>query len=409
MIVTPGSTSQSVTLQIVDDSGLAVTGLTAATMPTISYERVAEALVGITLSDLAALTSAYSSGGVKEVGSGYYRLDCPDAAFATASRVRIIGEATGKHVLYPVITCAHLSGNLAQWLGTAPLALSGQQVQAVVPATQKVDVETIKTRAVTCASGVTFPASIGTSTYAGGAVASVTAGVTVTTNNDKTGYSLSAAGVQAIWDALTGAMTTVGSIGKKLADWVVGTLTAGERTSIANEVEAQIIDETDSEKVLTAITDKIASVNPSLAGLTLSAIAAQVRTNLAVELARIDTNVGSRYDGSLPGWYVSPPSAATVAAACAAQITTDHGTGSYLRNTEPPTTSQIWTGIITESYAAVGAPTTPAQALYSILANLTEESITDNTLTVYGRDGTTVVETYTLNDATSPTTRHRTS
>lgn len=47
-----------------------------------------------------------------------------------------------------------------------------------------------------------------------GAVGSVTAGVTVTTNNDKTGYGLSAAAVQAVWDALTSALTTVGSIGK---------------------------------------------------------------------------------------------------------------------------------------------------------------------------------------------------
>ena len=36
--------------------------------------------------------------------------------------------------------------------------------------------------------------------------------------------TLSAAGVQAIWDALTTALTTTGSIGKKLADWVVGTI-----------------------------------------------------------------------------------------------------------------------------------------------------------------------------------------
>lgn len=35
---------------------------------------------------------------------------------------------------------------------------------------------------------------------------------------DKTGFSLSAAGVQAIWDALTSALTTAGSIGKRLAD-----------------------------------------------------------------------------------------------------------------------------------------------------------------------------------------------
>lgn len=39
--------------------------------------------------------------------------------------------------------------NLVQWIGTVPLALSSQQVQAVVPTTQKVDLETIKTRAIT--------------------------------------------------------------------------------------------------------------------------------------------------------------------------------------------------------------------------------------------------------------------
>lgn len=64
-----------------------------------------------------------------------------------------------------------------------------------------------------------------------GSVGSVTAAVTVGTNNDKTGYSLSAAGVQAIWDALTSALTTAGSIGKKLADWIIGTLSTGAISS----------------------------------------------------------------------------------------------------------------------------------------------------------------------------------
>ncbi len=91
-----------------------------------------------------------------------------------------------------------------------------------------------------------------------GSVASVVAGVTVATNNDKTGYTAST-----------------------VSDKTGYALTSGERTSIANEVEAQIIDETDSEKVLTAITDKIAAVNPSLGGLTLAAIASSVWANAA--------------------------------------------------------------------------------------------------------------------------------
>lgn len=39
-------------------------------------------------------------------------------------------------------------------------------------------------------------------------------------NIGKTGYALSAAGIQAIWDALTSALTTVGSIGKRIADYL---------------------------------------------------------------------------------------------------------------------------------------------------------------------------------------------
>lgn len=82
-------------------------------------------------------------------------------------------------------------------------------------------------------------------------------------------------------------------------------LTTAEHTAIANEVEAQIINDTDSEKVLQAITDKIAAVNPSLSGLTLAAIASAIRTELATELARIDTNINSRLASA---GYTSPPS-----------------------------------------------------------------------------------------------------
>lgn len=48
----------------------------------------------------------------------------------------------------------------------------------------------------------------------------------LTTNNDKTGYALSSAGVQAIWDAFTSALTTVGSIGKLLVDNVNATISS---------------------------------------------------------------------------------------------------------------------------------------------------------------------------------------
>lgn len=129
-----------------------------------------------------------------------------------------------------------------------------------------VSIVTTLTNAPSDSSGVTTLLSRLTSTRAayldnlsGGAVA-LASGVIVTTNNDKTGYAL----------------------------------TSGERVAIAAAVEYAIVDETDNTHVMQAIIDKIAAANPSLSGLTLSAIAAQIRTELAPELALIDAAISTR-------------------------------------------------------------------------------------------------------------------
>jgi hypothetical protein len=57
-------------------------------------------------------------------------------------------------------------------------------------------------------------------------VARTITGGTIDTNNDKTGYALSAAGIQAIWDALTAALVTVGSIGKLIVDNLNATISS---------------------------------------------------------------------------------------------------------------------------------------------------------------------------------------
>lgn len=97
------------------------------------------------------------------------------------------------------------------------------------------------------------------------------------------------------------------AITSRAAPGAAMTLTSGERTAIANEVETQIIDETDAEKVLLAITNKIAEANPDLSGLTLGAIGAAVRTALTTELARIDVAISTRL---ATAGYTAPPTAA---------------------------------------------------------------------------------------------------
>lgn len=136
------------------------------------------------------------------------------------------------------------------------------------------------------------------STYAGGAVASVTAGVTVTTNNDKTGYGLSAAAVQAVWDALTTALTTAGSIGKRLADYITGDayarigaggagLTALGDTRLANlDAAISSVAGLNAAGVRSAIGLASANLDTQIASLATAA-------NLAVVAGYVDTEVAA--------------------------------------------------------------------------------------------------------------------
>lgn len=77
------------------------------------------------------------------------------------------------------------------------------------------------------------------------------------------------------------------------------------------------------------------------------------------------------------------------------------------------TTFSIWppgydaTAVLTEAYAADGAQMTLAQALYEIAQTLSEFAISGTTVTVKKRDGATTALTFTLDDASNPTSRTR--
>lgn len=72
-------------------------------------------------------------------------------------------------------------------------------------------------------------------------------------------------------------------------------LTSEERTAIAAAIEADLIDDETHQAVMAAILAKLEAGFPDLDTLTLTAIASQVRTELATELARIDATISSRH------------------------------------------------------------------------------------------------------------------
>ena len=79
---------------------------------------------------------------------------------------------------------------------------------------------------------------------------------------------------------------------------------------------------------------------------------------------------------------------------------------------DPPTKAEMdamWTTAATESYASDNAAATPAQLLYMILCTVSEFSVSGTTITGKKLDGSTTAMTWTLDDATSPTSRTRAS
>lgn len=89
--------------------------------------------------------------------------------------------------------------------------------------------------------------------------------------------------------------------------------------------------------------------------------------------------------------------------------------GAAMRGTDgantatPLTFSQIWTTQLTESYASDGIAPTPAQALFITMQNLQSFTFVGTTQTVRRINDSTTAATYTLDDATNPTAKERTT
>lgn len=157
MLVPAGITQRTISVRIVDGSGLPVLGLVAATFPDVFWQ-----LAGpyqeqvITLVDLSTNLSGWVSGGVIEISGGYYRLDLPDAVFSPPSapaEVDIIGYATGMTLL------------------AKPIVISGvvdiQKINGTVPSIDSisgamgVDLMFVDGEAATAAGPVNFNAQVG--------------------------------------------------------------------------------------------------------------------------------------------------------------------------------------------------------------------------------------------------------
>lgn len=115
-------------------------------------------------------------------------------------------------------------------------------------------------------------------------------------NIGKTGYALSAAGVQAIWDALTSALTTATSIGKLLVDNINATISSRSTLTAANVWDALTSGLTTVGSIGKLLVDNInATISSRLASASYTAPldAAGTRTALGLGSANLDTQLST--------------------------------------------------------------------------------------------------------------------
>lgn len=236
-----GSTSQSVNIFIRDSSsttGGGLTGLVFNTASLTAYYTFAGAnatATAITLATLAAVNSAFSSGGFKEIDAtnmpGWYRFDIPNAALATSKGRSVAIHFKGATNMAPTPLEIELTGwdnqdGVRGGMTALPNAAAGASggVPLSVDASGRVDVLKVNGTSQTARDlGASVLLSSGTGTgqisLSSGAVLlqAIQTGVTIPTVTTVTNQLTAAAIATGVWqDTTAGDFTVASSIGKGL-------------------------------------------------------------------------------------------------------------------------------------------------------------------------------------------------
>jgi hypothetical protein len=256
-------TTNAVQLIASTSAAIFITGLhvqlTSTSKPTYVVIRLSTGAADGSIVGEFVVPYAYTAGAAGTQVMGYVKIS-PWIAVAASTRIGAkSADSVGSLNHTVILQCINQSNVVDAALSETILTVTGNVNGSVASVTGAVGSVT---------------GSVGSVT---GAVGSVTAGVTVTTNNDKTGYGLSAAAVQAVWDALTSALTTVGSIGKMLVDRIDAAITS----RLAPTTAGRTLDVTAAGNAgvdWNNIETPNATVN--LSGTTISSVTGQINANV---------------------------------------------------------------------------------------------------------------------------------
>jgi len=234
-------------------------------------------------------------------------------------------------------------------------------------------------------------------TDSGTAYASAVAGSVVKEIADNAGGSaLTEAGIaDAVWDEDATGHQTGGTFGQAIGDPVADTNTiyGAVVTGAAGATVAADIIAVKAETA--AILDDTDDIGVAGAGLTA--------INLPDQTMNVTGNITGNLSGSV-GSVTGAVGSVTGAVGSVAGNVDGNVTGTVAGVT-PSTAAQVaavLTTAITESYRANGAAPTLAQFMSEVIAHLGESAISGTTKTISKFDHVTAAETFTLDDATTP-------
>lgn len=235
MIVTAGATNRFVYFYIQEDAGATnpgepVPALLFSSLDAASYARAGGARVAITLKTLASASAAHDDGGFILVDdtnmAGTYRLDVPDAAFTTGvDQVIVQIDPGAARVCAPVlvdITDMDLRDAVRGGMTALPNAAANAPGGLAISDAGGLDLDTklANTNEVTAArmGALTDWIDGGRLDVLLDAIPTTAMRGTDGALTDKAGFSLSTAGILAVWHQALSAVVTAGSVGKLLKD-----------------------------------------------------------------------------------------------------------------------------------------------------------------------------------------------
>ena len=403
--IVSGSTSQSINVDLyVLSTGAAQTGLVYNSTSLTAYYSFTGAnatSTAISLATLAAVTSAYSSGGFKELDAtnmpGLYRLDLPTGALAASKGREVVISITG----YSGMATRHIKIELTGW-DNQNATNGGISALPATSCTSNASLLTSGTN--TDQLSVTSGRALANTTYWNGTAVSSPATAGIPDINVKNMNNVAATSITTI-NANQGTTQPInfnGTAGSAMVKSDVEQLNTQTVTASGGVTFPAATLASTANITAGTITTVTNLTNAPTAGDFTATMKTSIGTAVAASaVASVTGNVGGNVTGSV-GSVTGTVGSVTGAVGSISGVTFPTHFGSTAINASGAVTVD-GTSALTESYSTQGSAFTLAQALYDLHQLGYQKSISGTTETIQKRDGSTSAKTITLNSATTPT------